>query len=51
MDSASEYAARCYAEGTTDEFLPPVVIGGTDGIFTPATESSSSTSAPTAPAS
>ena len=35
---ASEYVARCYADGTTDEFLPPVVIGGTgigaaDGIL------------------
>ncbi|MYH54037.1 MAG: 2,3-bisphosphoglycerate-independent phosphoglycerate mutase, partial [Gemmatimonadetes bacterium] len=29
-DDAAEYVARCYAEGTTDEFLPPVVIGGTD---------------------
>ena len=26
--SASEYVARCYEEGTTDEFLPPAVIGG-----------------------
>lgn len=25
--SASAYVARCYAEGTTDEFLPPVVVG------------------------
>ena len=28
-DSASEYVARCYAEGTTDEFLPPAVIEDT----------------------
>ena len=26
-EGASEYVARCYAEGTTDEFLPPAVIG------------------------
>ena len=26
VDSASAYVARCYAEGTTDEFLPPVVV-------------------------
>ena len=32
IDDAVEYVARCYTEGTTDEFLPPVVIGGTDGI-------------------
>ena len=32
VDDAIEYVARCYAEGTTDEFLPPAVIGGTDGI-------------------
>ena len=30
LDNAAKYVARCYAEGTTDEFLPPVVIGGTD---------------------
>ena len=35
---ASEYVARCYQEGTTDEFLPPVAIGGAgigpeDGIL------------------
>ena len=28
-EGASEYVAHCYAEGTTDEFLPPAVIGGT----------------------
>lgn len=27
-DSASACVARAYADGTTDEFLPPVVIGG-----------------------
>ncbi|MCY3613162.1 MAG: 2,3-bisphosphoglycerate-independent phosphoglycerate mutase [Gemmatimonadetes bacterium] len=37
-ERASEYVARCYEEGTTDEFLPPVVIGGVgirpeDGIL------------------
>lgn len=30
-EGASEYVARCYEAGTTDEFLPPVVIDG-DGI-------------------
>jgi len=30
-ERASEYVARCYGEDTTDEFLPPVVIGG-EGI-------------------
>ena len=28
VESASAYVARCYAEGTTDEFLPPVVVAG-----------------------
>ncbi len=37
-ESPSAYVARCYDEGTTDEFLPPVVIGGAgirpdDGIL------------------
>ena len=30
VDDAVEYVARCYSDGTTDEFLPPVAIGGTD---------------------
>ena len=30
-ERASEYVTRCYEEGTTDEFLQPVVIGG-EGI-------------------
>ncbi len=25
---ASEYVARCYADGTTDEFIAPAVVGG-----------------------
>ncbi len=29
--SASAYVARCYAEGTTDEFLPPVVVARSGG--------------------
>ncbi len=37
-ERASEYVARCYEDRTTDEFLPPVVIGGAgiqpqDGIL------------------
>ena len=28
VEKASEHVARCYAEGTTDEFIPPVVVGG-----------------------
>lgn len=31
VESASAYAAECYANGTTDEFLPPVVVGPGDG--------------------
>ena len=31
-ESAADYVAQCYAEGTTDEFLPPVVIGGAHAI-------------------
>ena len=33
VDSASAYVAQCYTEGTTDEFLPPVVVApaGEDG--------------------
>ena len=31
-DDAAGYVARCYAEGTTDEFLPPVVVGEPTGI-------------------
>ena len=27
---AAEYVARCYAEGTTDEFIAPAVIGAAD---------------------
>ena len=27
VESASAYVAECYASGTTDEFLPPVVVG------------------------
>lgn len=27
VESASEHVARCYGEGTTDEFIPPVVVG------------------------
>ena len=29
-DDAAEYVARCHAGGTTDEFLPPVVVGSAD---------------------
>ena len=29
-ENAPDYVTRCYAEGTTDEFLPPVVIAPTD---------------------
>lgn len=29
-EDAPDYVARCYAEGTTDEFLPPAVIVPTD---------------------
>ena len=29
VDSASAYVARCYGEGTTDEFLQPVVVAPT----------------------
>ncbi len=28
---ASEHVARCYEEGTTDEFIPPAVVGGSGG--------------------
>ena len=31
-DCAPDYVARCYDEGTTDEFLPPVVVGEPTGI-------------------
>ena len=31
VESASAYVAECYANGTTDEFLPPVVVGPGDG--------------------
>ena len=31
-ESAPDYVTRRYAEGTTDEFLPPVVIGEPTGI-------------------
>ena len=31
-ESAPGYVARCYAEGTTDEFVPPAVIGEPAGI-------------------
>ena len=27
VESASEHVARCYGKGTTDEFIPPVVVG------------------------
>ena len=27
-ENAADYVNRCYGEGTTDEFLPPVVVGG-----------------------
>ena len=36
-NSASEYVARCYEEGTTDEFLPPAVIGSTPTAGKPPT--------------
>ncbi len=32
VDSAAGYVARCYAEGATDEFLPPVAVGESPGI-------------------
>ncbi len=32
VDDAAGYVARCYAEGITDEFLPPVVVGESTGI-------------------
>ncbi|MDE2986001.1 MAG: 2,3-bisphosphoglycerate-independent phosphoglycerate mutase [Gemmatimonadota bacterium] len=36
VEDAAGYVARCYAEGTTDEFLPPVAIGPADpGSNTP----------------
>ena len=31
VEKASEHVARCYAEGTTDEFIPPVVVRGPAG--------------------
>ena len=31
-EAAPGYVARCYADGTTDEFLPPAVIGDPTGI-------------------
>ena len=30
VEQASEHVARCYEEGTTDEFIPPVVVAGPD---------------------
>ena len=36
-NSASEYVARCYEGGTTDEFLPPAVIGSTPTAGKPPT--------------
>ena len=32
VESASAYVAGCYANGTTDEFLPPAVVGDPVGI-------------------
>ncbi|MDE2784036.1 MAG: 2,3-bisphosphoglycerate-independent phosphoglycerate mutase [Gemmatimonadota bacterium] len=32
VESASAYVAECYANATTDEFLPPAVVGAPDGI-------------------
>ena len=32
VDDAAGYVARCYAEGATDEFLPPVAVGESPGI-------------------
>ena len=34
VESASGYVARCYAEGVTDEFLPPVVVAPAEGSGT-----------------
>ncbi len=34
VESASAYVARCYAEGVTDEFLPPVVVAPAEGSGT-----------------
>ncbi len=31
-ESAADYVARCYGRGTTDEFLPPAVIGEGAGV-------------------
>ena len=36
VPSASEHVARCYEEGTTDEFVPPVVVMGGAGMDVPA---------------
>ena len=30
VEKASEYVARCYAEGTTDEFIPAAVVRGAE---------------------
>ena len=32
VDDATAYVARCHAQGTTDEFLPPAVVGESPGI-------------------